>query len=274
MGLLFFRIRQFLAFYWKAVTKYQLHSPFVFELAQVVLEDPRWFYAFQDIEDLREQMLSSDARLNMTDYGAGAAGNASQTRTITVAEATRRMASRSEQGWQLFQLVDWASPKTMLELGTSVGIGALYMASAARNAQFISLEGSGQLAGVARANVERLGVKNLAVRSGPFEETLPNALHTLGSLDFVFLDGNHRLEPTLRYFETILPYAHDSTVFVFDDTHWSPDMATAWERLKAHPRTTLTVDFFELSLLFINPAFREQQHWSVVRAWLKPWRFY
>lgn len=263
------RLRQFLRFYWNAVTKYQLHSPFVFGLVQSVLEDGRWYYAFRDVERVREKMLESTVKLEMDDFGTGGAK-----RFATVRLVARRAGSSVRQGRMLFRLANWAAPATMLELGTSLGIGAMYLASGMRSARFISLEGCADCAQVARTNLELLHLKNAEVVTGEFEKTLPKALDNLQKLDFVFFDGNHRPEPVIRYFETCLAYANDTTVFVFDDAYWSPGMTQAWEQIKQHPRVRLTVDFFDLSLAFINPEFREKQHFSVVpKAW-KPWRIY
>ncbi|MBV6440087.1 MAG: hypothetical protein EPGJADBJ_01749 [Saprospiraceae bacterium] len=264
-------------FYWNAVTKYQLHSPFVFDLVSSVLEDRRWFYAFRDVEMIRNRMLESDVRLEIKDFGATPAVAENITGTkhyATVRLVARRAGSSPRQGRMLFRLAHWAAPKTMLELGTSLGIGAMYLASGMRSARLISLEGCADIAHVARTNLEILHLKNAEVVEGKFEKTLPKALERLQSLDFVFFDGNHRLEPTLHYFEACLPFAHNKTVFVFDDAYWSPDMAHAWEQIKQHPRITLTVDLFDLSLAFINPDFREKQHFRIVPAVWKPWKIF
>lgn len=264
----FFRLRRFWNFYRQAVTKYQLHSPFVFELAGAVLENRRWYYAYRDVEMVRRKMLESDVRLSLTDYGTGAS------RAASVRQVARVAGSPVRQGQLLFRLADWAAPSTMLELGTSLGIGAMYLASGKRSARFISLEGCADCAQVARTNLDILQLKNAEVRTGPFAETLPAALQDLKPLDLVFFDGDHRPEPTLDYFEQCLAHAHARTVFVFDDMHWSPEMAQAWDRIKQHPQVTLTVDFFDVSLAFINPEFREKQHLAVVpRAW-KPWKVF
>ena len=268
MQTLFFRLRRFLNFYLRAVTTYQLHSPFVFELVNAVLENRHWYYAYRDVELLRRKMLESTVRLSITDYGTGTSRNAS------VRQVARTAGSTARQGRLLFRLADWAAPATMLELGTSLGISAMYLASGKRSARFISLEGCADCAQVARTNLDILQLKNVEVRTGPFAETLPAALQSLHPPDFVFLDGHHRLQPTLDYFEQCLAPAHAKTMFVFDDMHWSPEMAQAWEKIKQHPRVTLTVDFFDLSLAFINPEFREKQHLAVVpRAW-KPWKVF
>ena len=275
---MFFQLRQFLRFYAAAVTKYQLHSPYVFEMVMAVLEDSRWFYAFDDVEMLRQAALESDVLLNVTDYGTGAAAQknaiAPHTSTVPLRDIARRSASSFGQGQALFRLADWAKPNTVLELGTSLGFGTLYLALAAQQAKIISLEGCSECAAVARNHFGMLKADHVEVLDGPFETTLLTALKKLQSIDFVFLDGNHRSGPTLAYFDQCLPFAHSKTVFVFDDAHSTPDMVEAWQRIRQHPRVTLTVDFFDLSLAFINPDFREKQHWQIIRSKFKPWRFW
>lgn len=274
MQMNFFQIGEFTRFYRTAITKYQLHSPFVYELACAVIEDERWFYAFRDVEALREKMLASDVILNLEDYGSGQSPLA-KTKMRSVRSIASRSGSSAAQGQMLFRLANHLKPKTMLELGTSVGIGAMYLASAVREARFLSLEGSPEVAQVARVNLDYLGLaKNAEVREGPFEQTLSIALQDLQPLEFVFFDGNHRPEPTLRYFEECLTFAHDKTAFVLDDTHWSEGMAEAWQKIKNHRRVTLTLDFFELSLAFIDPDFREKQHFNILPALWKPWLFF
>jgi len=272
----FFQIGEFFRFYRAAITKYQLHSPFVFELACAVLEDERWFYAFRDVETVREKMLSSDVIVTLLDFGTG--GEHAQLpveKKRSVRSIGRQAGSSAGQGQMLFRLANHLRPNTMLELGTSVGIGAMYLASAVRETRFVTLEGSPELANIARVNLDLLGLtKNVEVREGPFEQSLSSALHDLQQLDFVFFDGNHRSEPTLRYFEECLAFAHEKTVFVFDDLHWSVGMAEAWQKIKSHPRVTLTLDFFELSLVFIDPDFREKQHFEILPVRWKPWRFF
>lgn len=267
----FFQVREFLNFYRTAVTKYQLHSTFVYELACAALEDDRWYYAFRDVETLRQKMLSSDAALNVVDFGTGSTKASKR----SVSSIARRSASSKRQGQLLFRLANHLNPQTLLELGTSLGISTLYLASAVRESRIISIEGSPETAQVARLNLELLGLDpNVEVREGAFETQLGPALQDLKVLDWVFMDGNHQREATLLYFEKCLAVAHKKTVFVLDDTHWSAGMAEAWVQIQNHPRVTLTLDFFELSLVFIDPDFREKQHFKIVPARWKPWMFF
>ena len=250
-----------------------MHSPFVFDLSVALLEDDRWYYAFRDVELVRRKMLDSDVGVEVLDLGSGGAG-ASGVQKRRVRQIARQSGSSVGQGQMLFRLANHLHPKNMLELGTSLGIGAMYLASAVREARFLSLEGSPEIAHIARLNLELLGLSaHTEVREGAFEQTLKTALQDIQSLDFVFFDGNHRPEPTLQYFEQCLAFAHAKAVFVFDDMHWSKGMTEAWEAIQKHPKVTLTLDFFELSLVFIDPDFKAKQHLNILPARWKPWRF-
>jgi predicted O-methyltransferase YrrM len=275
------RIFATLRFYFSAKTAYQLHSPFVFDLANAVIEDKRYFYAFRDIEHLREKMLSNNTKIEFQDFGAGSKRglkeeipNPNNLQVRTIANITSNSGSSRVQSQRLFRLAHHLQPKKMLELGTSLGIGSMYLAAAVGDAQLITLEGSSKCADVARVNLNLLNLKNVKVVTGAFEKTLISALQELKSLDFVFLDGNHRLEPTLEYFETCLKYSNDKTVFVLDDIFWSKEMTTAWEMLKNHPKVTLSIAFSDISMVFINPDFLVKQHFQIVPKWQKPWKIY
>jgi len=73
-------------------------------------------------------------------------------------------------------------------------------------------------------------------------------------LDFVFVDGNHQKEATLKYFEWCLPKVHENTLLIFDDIYWSEGMKQAWAEIKAHPKVTVTVDLFWIGLVFFKPG--------------------
>lgn len=247
----------------------------MFEWVNAVLEDRRWYYAFEDIEAVRREMLASPVVLEMEDYGATSNGQRPALRQVPLRRMARTAASSPAQGRMLFRTVQWLRPERMLELGTSVGVGAMYLAAAARHAQFVSLEGSEACAHIARANLGILDLHHHAeVVSGPFRDTLVPALEKLGRVDLVFFDGHHRETATLDYFERCLPHTHTGTVLVFDDVHWSAEMTAAWEKIKAHPKVALSIDCFDLGFVFLNPEIGAKQHYRLVPLRCKPWKVF
>jgi predicted O-methyltransferase YrrM len=263
MTRILFRLGQFFRFYCSAVTKYQLHSPFVFELSEVVLDNKRWYYAFRDVEVLRRTMLASKAEMRLDD---------GRTRLSMMGSWMRGGSIGPGVGQQLFHLANWVNPRSLVQVGTSVGIGAMYLHSGAHGAACIALEERLERAGVARVNVDLLGCQSrVAIRVGRYEDTLPIALTTLQKIDFLYVEDH--VWRAVEYFEECLPFSHDSTVFVFWEIHRSVEGEAAWQSIQRHRRVTLTVDFFGISLVFINPNFKHRQHFSVVAASWKIWKF-
>ena len=261
---------RFLRFFRRAKTAYRVHSPFVFELARELLEDDRYYYAFDAIEALRGKLLEDRRELTITDYGAGSKVVPGNRRTVR--SLARYAAKGPAMGRLLFRTVRFAQPRTLLEFGTSLGVSALYQRAAAPpGARLITLEGCPETAAAAARHFAILNRPDIEQVVGPFEQTLVPALAVLDRLDYVFFDGNHREAPTVAYFERCLTRAHDRSVFVFDDIHWSPGMEAAWERVRAHPRVTLTVDLFFVGLVFFRPEIRTKQHYELVPTRWKPW---
>ena len=88
-------------------------------------------------------------------------------------------------------------------------------------------------------------------------------LQKINTIDFLFIDGNHRKEATLFYFEESLKKSVSSSIFIFDDIHWSAEMEDAWELIKQHASVTLTIDLFFIGLVFFNPDFKVKQDFVI-----------
>ena len=80
-------------------------------------------------------------------------------------------------------------------------------------------------------------------------------------MEFVYLDGNHTEEATLRYFEILLQYKN-ITCIVFDDIYWSKGMMSAWKKICADARIELSLDFYWFGVIFLNGRMRKE-HFSL-----------
>ncbi len=242
----------YLGHWLRAVNAHGLHSPFMFPLYNQVVDDSTHYYAFDDIEAFRKKLLSSKKTLLLDDFGAGTQGVRAQRRTL--AALARRSSVRPKTGRMLFRLANYLQPATLLELGTCLGLGTLYLKSGCKSAAMSTLEGSPALAAEAKAHFTGFGL-DIAVVQGEISQTLPGVLAGYTPPGIVFFDANHRYAPTVAYFESCLPHIGEDCVFVFDDIRWSGEMLAAWNYVKAHPAVTLTADLYSCGLVF----FRKKQ---------------
>ena len=235
-----------------------IHSPFVYTLLREAIEGKKESDKFSEIEAIRKTLLRNSEIIEVEDLGAGS--KVSKTNKRKVSTIAKNALTKKKYARLLFRLVKYFKPKTILEFGTSLGTTTMYLACADENANIISMEGSEKIAELAQKNFSKLNLNNISVKTGNFDKILPEILEGSKSLDFVFFDGNHQREPTLRYFEACLPKKNNNSVFIFDDIHWSGGMESAWEEIKKHKEIAVTIDLFFFGLVFFRKEMSKQNY--------------
>ena len=171
----------------------------------------------------------------------------------------------------LFRMVNYLKPKTILEMGTCFGISSLYLYLPNTQTKMITMEGCPNVAQIAKKNFNQIKANNLKLINAPFDVALPEVLESYEQLDLLFVDGNHKREPTLFYFKQALEKANNQSCFIFHDIHWTQEMEGAWRTIQEHPRVRVTIDLFFMGLVFFNPEVKEKEHYTVIQSKFKPW---
>ena len=254
---------KYLRYYFTAASGkgHGIHSPFVFEFITKVLSDNYQYKEFDRIEKLRNQMFLDKTSIEVEDFGAGSRVSKNTKRKIA---SIAKNASRDKKyGQLLFRMVKFYKSNCILELGTSLGITTAYLATANPGAKVITIEGAKQIAVRARENFKTLGLDNIQIIEGNFDQQLPSLIYHLSSVDFIFIDGNHRQEPTERYLRQLMPKLHEDSIVVFDDIRWSREMEITWENIKNLPEVRCSIDLFFLGIIFFRKEFGEKQHFTI-----------
>jgi predicted O-methyltransferase YrrM len=160
-------------------------------------------------------------------------------------------------------MIKYYQPQTILELGTSLGITTSYLSLAKPDSKLITIEGSNEIAEVAKRNIRDLEIRNTGIIEGNFDNMLSSVVSDLSSVDFAFIDGNHRKEPTERYFQQLLTKTHNNSILIFDDIHWSKEMEEAWEIIKINAAVTCSIDLFFIGIIFFRQEFKATQHFVI-----------
>lgn len=238
-----------------------MHSPFVFQFILHVLNNNSGYEAPAAIEALRSELLSDGRLLDIEDLGAGSRVHDRKQRTVK--QLVKTAVKPRKYGQLLYRLVKHYQPHTIVELGTSLGLTTAYLAAANPAAKVVTIEGSEAVHRVAKENFEKVTLPNVDARQGHFDTVLPQVLQTMERVDLGYVDGNHRFAPTLSYFEQFLAKAHNDTILIFDDIHWSAEMEQAWQQIQQHPAVQCSVDIFFLGFVFFRNEFKEKQHFTI-----------
>jgi len=151
----------------------------------------------------------------------------------------------------------------VLELGTSLGICSLYLASPSKNINLHTIEGDPGSHDVARHIFQEVQMENIHSSLGLFRDLLPGVLSEMKRIDLAFIDGHHDKDATLEYFEQILPYCTEKSAVIFDDIYWSKGMTEAWESIKAMPKVKLSIDLFFCGIVFFREENREKEAFKI-----------
>ena len=234
----------------KAKNRHGIHSPFVYRLVDEVIYDFRLKDIYIGIENLRQQLISDNRIITVTDLGAGSHIN--NNRRKRIGDIARNALKPPKLAQLLYRMAADIHPSNIIELGTCLGITTLYLQKAVPRAKVYTLEGCPETTAVAGEIFKEDDLKDITQITGNFDNTLPAIIDSLTHLDFVFVDGNHQKDATLKYFDWCLPKVQENTLLIFDDIYWSSGMKEAWSQIKAHPQVSVTIDLFWIGLVFFK----------------------
>lgn len=259
MGNKLFIIKSFIWYCMKAKSRHAIHSPYVYNLVDLVVRDTKKYPAYSNINHSAESLARNPRIIETTDFGRSNSKTNYEHRLESISHICKMSSIRPKYGKLLFRLVQNCNPETIVELGTSLGVSTSYIAKAAPQAKIVSLEGCSVKAQIASSLFEKLSISNVSLQIGRFEDVLPEVLKDIKKIDFAFIDGNHKFKPTINYFNLLQNSAHNHSCFVFDDIHWSSEMEKAWTEITNHPSVSVSIDIFQFGIVFFNKELSRQK---------------
>jgi predicted O-methyltransferase YrrM len=226
-----------------------IHSPFLFSfLTEGLYKKIPINEMIKDIYLLRTRLLKKNEILNIEDLGAGSLYLRTKERKIS--DIVRFSSSEPKYGMLLYKIVNYFKSEIVIELGTCLGLGTMYLASGNESGRVFTIEGSQSLLRLAKKNFQDLNMTNIFVKHGNFDEVLPAMLKENGKFDLMFIDGNHRKKSILNYFYISLSFARDNSVMIFDDIRWSEEMFEAWSEIIQNENVRISLDLFKIGIIF------------------------
>ena len=262
-------IKSYIKFLFHSKNEHGVHSPFVFDLVTKCFYDATKYPEYETLKSYRKSLLENKNTIEVTDFGVGSRVFKSNTREISKIAQTAGITPKNAE--LLFRIVYYFQPKSILEIGTSLGLATSALSLGNKNSNIITLEGCPNTMATAKKmfqvssfkfpnnNVEFVNTEfNLY-----FENFKPETLNLKPQIfDLVYFDGNHSKKATLDYFEALLPTICNDSIWIFDDIHWSADMEETWEIIKNHPKISVTIDTFQWGIVFFRVE-QEKEHFII-----------
>ncbi len=173
---------------------------------------------------------ATDYLLAVDTFGARSEGLTTPT-LASLGHLAQKASTSPLKGTYLYLFVRNQKPQRLLELGTHLGMGTLYLHAAAPDAELHTIEASETLVRYARRHFALLGAR-IKTHTGLFSKILPGLS---GPWDLIYIDGDHRGMALECYVAQLYPHLREKGWLVCDDIYWSRDMWRSWQKLRRGP---------------------------------------
>lgn len=201
------------------------------------------------VADYRKELINCKNILTVRDKGAGSKNMKSCDRLVS---DIVKKSSTSEKFGVLYQkIIDTFNVSSVLELGTSLGVGTMYFALAGNKPNVVTIEACEETFNFTLNNFQSKGINNVKFVNDDFDNVFNENLLLGEKFDMIFIDGNHKSESVLFYFDYISKnIASKNCIYIIDDINWTSDMYKAWKIIKKKKPKNLALNVGRVGLLF------------------------
>jgi predicted O-methyltransferase YrrM len=236
-------------FLYHSKNKHGVHSPLVYDFIINVLNKT---YYDNEVEKERNNLRRDNTKILIDDLGTG------HNKALKISRIAKKSLKKQKEASIIALLILFFKRNEVIELGTSLGITSAYIARSHPNVKLKTIEGSKNTLSVARNLWKRLNINSIDSFCGNFDDILPTFFSSLGKKPLFFIDGNHSFNATLHYYNLIKAQNNKETIIIFDDIHWSKGMEAVWTKIINDPHVTLSIDLFELGIIFFNVRIKKE----------------
>ncbi len=247
---MWFQVKSYIQFLWRSKNQHAVHSPFVYKLLTKAMYKSAPIETQIQLKAARKYFLKQYATIKVSDFGAGSRVFKSKERGVNKIAKYAGMPYKRQL--LMTQLTAYFKPKSVLELGTSVGLGTAAMHLGFPAGQITTVERCPATLAQAKKFFKTFNWETITIQNCLFTDYLKSCDATF---DFIYLDGGHTKDFTLATFKQLLPLVHNDSIIVFDDIYWSSQMHEAWLEICEHPKVTVSIDSFHWGWVF----FRQEQ---------------
>jgi len=257
---------EYIKYLFKAQGRHGIHSPFVYDFVDKCLTIKLDENFISARKSLQKSLISNHELIQTEDAGAG---SRTLGRIRSVQSIYKKACCKGVYADLLYQLAHHYQPKTILELGTSLGIGTMHLAAGYRDAQVISVDACKDTLKEAKKNLAFMGLmyadperkSQVQLIHTKFEEYL-SAADPKPCFDLVYIDGHHLGRPLVKYLKLLKSCTHENTIFLLDDIRWNDDMQLYWKKLVGSKRYHLSLDLFRMGILIPRPQ-QQKEHFLI-----------
>lgn len=249
---------EYIKYLWKAKKRHGIHSPFVYNFTDICLTTPIDLLDQKRIKKYQNKLNSDETLITIQDFGAGSKRLSNQRR---IKDIYKNSSSKGKYSSLLYRLCRHYKPGSILEMGTSLGVGTIHMHLGSPSSKITTIDGCEQTAHVAKKMLDTGNFSPINTINSTFDHFFDHLPESV-IYDLVFIDGHHDGTALINYLKRLEKHIHNDTLLVLDDIRWSDAMLHAWHSIVGNNRYHVTIDLFRMGLICSRQQ-QEKEHFII-----------
>ena len=237
-----------LQFYLKASNSkgHGTHSPLVYHFITEILNDTRNFYAYQEIDALKNKLISDKRKINISGKE-------------TSVSSFVKTSLPTKYNQLLFRMVAYYKPSYILEIGSSLGITTAYLASPDKKKGVHTIESNEPLAIISLQTVSSLALPNTSQSIGnirkPFSE--------IPERKYGFILINHPNWESEEQIKDIFSIVEEDAIVIFVGINKNAETKLVWNHLISNLNKSISVNLFNFGIIFLKKEVLKKQQFTI-----------
>jgi predicted O-methyltransferase YrrM len=247
---------EIIKYYLTAKGRHGIHSPYVYDFTDKCLKLDVDLDFIGKRNELYNQLLTSKQKILVNDQGSGSKKLNKQRK---VSEIFKFSSSKGKYADLLFKISKYYKPNTILELGTSVGVGTIHLQAGNPNSKIITVEACSETLRIAQSNFQLFDY-SIETKNYTFNYFLENLQNNV--FDLIYIDGHHDGQALLNYLNLLQKHIHNETIILLDDIRWSESMINAWREIYSSSAYHVSMDLFRMGIIVPRNQ-QTKQHFTI-----------
>lgn len=230
---------------------YGVHSPSVFRLITLVIEERLPYYSYFLIEKIR--YLSNRKGV---DVFLSEEGELFEKNKVCLAKWGQLGIAYDQI---LFRLVNYYKPKTIVELGTTMGFSTLYLATPNSQAHVITLSEKKEISDFAKNNFKKSSVCNILLKEGDIESNFRKLIQEQVQFDFLSINCTMLPRGFYSYCNTLLQKGSFGGVIVINEPYFWESNRDDLKKIKLHDQVRVVIDLFHIVILILDSNLQKEE---------------
>ena len=234
---------------------YGVHSPFVFDLITNVIEDKYGYYCYEKLSIARKQLIHDSSKIKCNN------------RSYTVNEVLWKFCFSKHESQLLFRLANHFQLSSIYLIGCDLGLAPLYLTSWSGATQCVIFEPKPESASVAQKIIDKYSTASVEIRNTFNPEDAKNSeLIVWGKLFCNICDDerSNYITFSIETFNQLLTFINNNSIMVISGINASKKNKDTWKNVCAAPEVTVTIDLYNLGIVFFNPKLNKKTYKSFV----------